>query len=72
MLGTLVGGWLMARSAQVAARKLAADGSDSLFYEAKIATATFFVTQTLPGVMGLAAAATATQSDLMAVSLDEY
>ena len=72
MLATLVGGWLMAKSALVAAQQLLSDPADASFYEAKIATATFFVTQTLPGVLGLAAAATGTHADLMAVSLDEY
>ena len=72
MLATLVGGWLMAKSALVASHQLMSDPTDTSFYEAKTATATFFVTQTLPEVLGWAAAATGTHADLMAVSLDEY
>ena len=48
MLGTVAGGYLLARSA-VAARKLLADGAeDSDFLEAKIATARFYAEQILP------------------------
>jgi len=42
LLSTVTGGWLMARSAATAARRLKAGASDSAFLEAKIATARFY------------------------------
>ncbi len=42
LLGWLVSGWLMARSALVAARKLQEGSQETDFYQAKIATAVFY------------------------------
>jgi alkylation response protein AidB-like acyl-CoA dehydrogenase len=72
MLATLVGAWLMARAALVAISRLEAGSADAGFYEAKLATATFFVTQTLPAAMGLKASVRGGIDDLMAVRLDQY
>jgi alkylation response protein AidB-like acyl-CoA dehydrogenase len=51
--GLAIGGWLMARSAGIAAVKLAQGGSDREFLEGKLATAHFYVTQVLPEVLSL-------------------
>ena len=74
MLSTLVGAWLMAKSALVASRQIGAvNGSpDAAFYEAKVATARFFITQTLPAAMGLEASVRGRIEALMAVDLDQY
>ena len=42
LAGIVLGGWQMARAALSAERKLQNGGGDTQFYEAKIATATFF------------------------------
>jgi butyryl-CoA dehydrogenase len=55
MFGAVSGGWLMAKSAIIAAEKLAADDGDKAFLEAKIATARFFAEQILVDVPGDAA-----------------
>jgi acyl-CoA dehydrogenase len=52
LCGYVIGGWLMAKSAAVAAAK--ASGSDREFYAAKIRTAAFFAAQVLPVGLGLA------------------
>jgi len=70
MLGTLVGAWLMARSALVADQRLTTGAADKQFYEAKIATATYFVTQVLPSVSGLVASVEAGADALMAIPSD--
>lgn len=72
MLATLVGAWLMARGALVAKTQLDAGAPDASFYDAKLATATFFVSQTLPAAMGLRASVEGSVDDLMAVPLDQY
>ncbi|MBK5267677.1 MAG: acyl-CoA dehydrogenase [Acidimicrobiia bacterium] len=72
MLATLVGAWLMARGALVAKTRLDAGVPDASFYDAKLATATFFVSQTLPTAMGLRSSVEGSVDDLMAVPLDQY
>jgi len=54
LAGTVLGGWLHARSAAVAAGKLAAGADDADFYRGKLATARFYATQVLPAADGLA------------------
>jgi len=44
---TVTGGWLMAKSAAIAAERLAAGSSDN-FYRAKLVTAEYFATHQLP------------------------
>jgi alkylation response protein AidB-like acyl-CoA dehydrogenase len=65
LTGIVVSGWLMARSAQLAAQQLAAGSSDD-FYRAKLATANYFAAHQLP----LAAAYAATISDGSSAILD--
>ncbi len=52
LCGLTMGGWLLAKSAALAAAGLS--GSDQRFYRAKIQTAHFFARQVLPRVSGLA------------------
>jgi hypothetical protein len=51
LCGTAIGGWLMARAASIAAKKL--DGADREFYAGKLASARFYAAQILPGVLAL-------------------
>ena len=46
LTGIVVGGWLMARSAQIAADRV--DEADGDFYKAKLATATYFAQHVIP------------------------
>ncbi len=46
--GTMAGGWMMARSALVAKRKLGEAGADSEFLKSKMVTARFYVEHELP------------------------
>jgi len=66
LCGVVTGGWLLARSAQAAAR-LAADGlGDADFLAQKVVTARFYCDQILPQVHGLVPAVTAGAADLEA------
>ena len=51
--GLVLGGWLLAKSAAIAARQLAAGSTDTEFLRGKIATAHFYATHALPGAAGL-------------------
>jgi acyl-CoA dehydrogenase len=53
LTGTVMGGWLMARAADVAARRLADGGSDKEFLEAKLVSARFYAEQLLPQAQSL-------------------
>jgi alkylation response protein AidB-like acyl-CoA dehydrogenase len=53
LCGFTIGGWLMARGAEIAANKLAGGASDREFLEAKLASAHFYATQVLPQVLTL-------------------
>ena len=53
LCGITIGGWLMARAAEIAARKLAQGASDREFLQAKIASAHFYATQVLPQALSL-------------------
>jgi len=48
-----IGGWLMTRGADIAARKLAGGAADREFFEGKIASAFFYATQVLPRTLAL-------------------
>jgi alkylation response protein AidB-like acyl-CoA dehydrogenase len=50
LCGFVIGGWLMAKSAALAAGKLA--GADKDFYNAKLHTARFYALQVLPTALG--------------------
>ena len=52
LMGTVVGGWQMAKAALVASQALAA-GSDDPFYREKLASARFYATHLLPRTAGL-------------------
>lgn len=68
LTGIVVGGWLMARSAQIAAQRIAAGDSDP-FYRAKLATAEYFATHQLP--FAAAYAAETTGGAAATLALDE-
>jgi alkylation response protein AidB-like acyl-CoA dehydrogenase len=52
LCGLVLGGWLLAKSAAIAAQKL--DGEEHAFYHAKIRTAVFYATHQLPAAAALA------------------
>jgi hypothetical protein len=53
LCGFAIGGWLMARAADIAARKLAQGADDREFLAAKLASAHFYATQVLAQVLAL-------------------
>ena len=64
--GTVLGGWLLAKSAMIAEAKMA---TDEAFFSTKIATANFFASHVLPRASAFAKAAVADSKDVM--GLDE-
>ncbi|MEO8265270.1 MAG: acyl-CoA dehydrogenase C-terminal domain-containing protein [Ilumatobacteraceae bacterium] len=70
MFGIVTGGWLMARQALAATRKLNTGQTD--FLRAKLVTARFYCEQILPQAAGLFPAATAGAGDLLALTPDQF
>ena len=67
-LGLVAGGWLLARSANIAA----GTKDDSEFYRSKVATSRFYAANLLPQVAALAQAATAGSAEIMALSAEAF
>jgi hypothetical protein len=70
MMGAVATGWMWLRMARVAHEKLAAGEGDAAFYEAKVATARFYMTKLLPQVQSLATTIKAGAAPVMAPALD--
>jgi len=68
LTGIVAGGWLMAKSAAIAAARIA-EGSSDGFYKAKLATAEYFATHQLP--FAAAYAAEVTGGSAASLALDE-
>jgi alkylation response protein AidB-like acyl-CoA dehydrogenase len=70
MAGTVTGGWLLARSALAAQRRLdaGATGAEAELFRQKVVTARFYCDQILPTAEGLLPAVTAGPADLAAAS----
>ncbi len=68
LLGTVAGGWMMARAAMIAHERVSEAGADREFLEAKLATARFYVEHLLPQAGALAQ--TVTQGAASTLALD--
>ncbi len=66
LTGIVVGGWLMAKSAAIAAKHLA-EGSSDDFYQAKLATAGYFAAHQLPFAAAYAAEITGGSDSVFAL-----
>jgi alkylation response protein AidB-like acyl-CoA dehydrogenase len=69
LLSLTTAGWMMARAALVASRRLASGDGDADFLAQKVVTARFFARNVLPEVHGLVGPATAGADDLLAADL---
>ncbi len=75
LFGTVLGGYLMARAALIAERRLAADdtaGGDANFYRGKFATARFYAETVLAECTALERAATAGAEATLALDEDQF
>ena len=72
LMGTVAGGWQMARAAVTAADYLNADGADKEFYEAKIITARFYAEQVLPMAGAYRRVVESGSESTMALSEDQF
>ncbi len=71
LMGTVVGGWQMARAALAAHAKLESNEGDAKFYQSKLITARFYAEHVLPRSGSYLAAVLAGSESIMALD-DEY
>jgi len=71
LLGNVVCGWLMAKSA-ISAKKQLDAGSDDVFYDNKIKTATFFAEHILSRCEGLKYSVKAGSGSVMSIAIDAF
>jgi alkylation response protein AidB-like acyl-CoA dehydrogenase len=67
LMGITLGGWMMARSAMIAARQLDAGEGDQAFLRGKLLTARFYADHMLPQAMSLSAAVMRGADSVLAV-----
>lgn len=72
LLGTVVGGWQMARAALIARSKVEAGDTNTPFYEAKVVTAHFYATQIMPQTQALLHAITQGSSAALALEDEQF
>ena len=73
LFGLVAGGWLLARTAAAAERRLGAEnGADRGFLEAKIRTARFYADNVLPGARAQAAAVLHGADSTLALDEDQF
>jgi 3-(methylthio)propanoyl-CoA dehydrogenase len=72
LLGTVAGGWQMARAALVSEKRLADDDADKSFYGAKIATARFYADHVLAQAPGLRSTVVNGAAGVMALSEEQF
>jgi acyl-CoA dehydrogenase len=70
--GLCVGGWQLARAAQVATEKLHAGDGDPAFMHAKVATAHFYAECLLPQADALAQSVVSGSATVLALSADQF
>jgi alkylation response protein AidB-like acyl-CoA dehydrogenase len=67
-VGEIITAWLLIRQADIAVEKLSTAGKDADFYDGKIASAKFFVTNMLPHISSDRAIVEATDNSIMEIS----
>src|SRR5258706_9742169 len=72
LCGTVAGGGLMARSARIAAARLADGPADAAFLTGKLITARFYAENILPVATGLAAVVTSGSTSSLALAEDQF
>ena len=71
LAGIVLGGWQMARAAEIAVAKLDAGEGDASFYEAKLGTARFFADHFLSQAQGMRDAIVEGGKSVMALSIEQ-
>jgi alkylation response protein AidB-like acyl-CoA dehydrogenase len=72
LLGTVIGGWQLARAALLAAAQIGSPGSDRSFLDAQLVMAQFYAEQVMPRAHAHAAAVRAGSAAIMALTAEQF
>jgi alkylation response protein AidB-like acyl-CoA dehydrogenase len=72
LIGTVVGGWQLARGALAAAQALETGGGDTTFLKTQVLMARFYAEHVLPRTVAYGAAVRATTGTVMALAADQF
>jgi len=72
LLGTVIGGWQLARGALAAAAQIGTPGSDRVFLDTQLLLAKFYAEQVMPRAFAHGAAVRAGSSAIMALSAENF
>ena len=72
LVGTVIGGWQLARGALAAAGKLETDSTDTVFLKTQVLMARFYAEHVMPRAMAYGAAVRAGSGTIMALAADQF
>ena len=72
LLGTVIGGWQLARGALIAAAQIGTPGSDRVFLDTQVLLAKFYAEQVMPRALAHGAAMRTGSASIMALSVDNF
>ena len=72
LMGTVLGGWQLARGALAAMRALEAGSTDAAFHKRQVVLARFYAEHVMPRALAHGAAVRASTATLMALAADEF
>jgi 3-(methylthio)propanoyl-CoA dehydrogenase len=72
LMGTVIGGWQLARGALVAIHKLETEATDPVFLRTQVHMARFYAEHVLPRAVAYGVAVRAGSSSIMALAADQY
>jgi hypothetical protein len=72
LLGTVIGGWQLARGALIAAAQIGTPGSDRVFLDTQVLLARFYAEQVMPRALAHGAAMRTGSASIMALSVEDF
>jgi hypothetical protein len=72
LMGTVIGGWQLARGALVAIEQLERDATDPAFLRTQVLMAKFYAEHVLPRALAYGVAVRAGSSSIMALTADQF
>jgi len=72
LVGTVIGGWQLARGALAATRKLETDSTDTVFLKTQVLMAKFYAEHVMPRAIAYGAAVRAGSGTIMALAADQF
>ena len=72
LVGTVIGGWQLARGALVASERLESESTDTVFLKTQVLMARFYADHVLPRALAHGAAVRAPTATVMALTADQF